>query len=99
MSKKFAVINGTDVINTIICESKAIAEEISGKVCVEFTDEPAEIGGTYVDGKFRRQKPYPSWVYDGKHDWNPPVEYPVEENKAFRWDEDSISWVEIEASV
>jgi hypothetical protein len=95
MSKKFAVIDGTNILNTIVCDSKTVAEELTGKTCIEFTDEPAEVGGTYVSNKFRRVKPYPSWVYDGNHDWNPPVPYPIEDGKAYTWDEESTSWVEI----
>lgn len=96
MEKKFAVLDGETVINTIICDSKAVAEDITGKTCVEFTDEPAEIGGTYVNRKFIRIKPYPSWVYDGENNWNPPVEYPDVEGKNFAWDEDTVSWTEVE---
>jgi hypothetical protein len=48
----FAVIDGTNVINTILAESKEIAEQITGKTCIEFTNELAETGGTYIDGVF-----------------------------------------------
>lgn len=49
---KFAVIEGSLVINTILAESKEIAEQVTGKTCVEFTTEPADVGGTYLDGVF-----------------------------------------------
>lgn len=49
---KFAVIDGENVINTILAESKEIAEQITGKTCIEFTTESAEIGGTYINGVF-----------------------------------------------
>ena len=49
---KFAVIDGSLVINTILAESKEIAEQITGKTCIEFTTEPAEVGGTYSNGVF-----------------------------------------------
>lgn len=52
----FAVLDGENVVNTIVAESKTIAEQITGKVCVEFTIEPAEPGGTYVDGTFFKKK-------------------------------------------
>ena len=51
---KFAIIDGTDVINTIIADSKKIAEQITKKTCIEYTVEPAETGGTYIDGVFTR---------------------------------------------
>lgn len=44
----FAVIDNGIVLNTIVAESKALAEEITGKTCVEFTEEnPAYIGFGY----------------------------------------------------
>lgn len=61
---KFAVIDGSLVINTILAESKEIAEQITGKTCVEFTTEPAEVGGTYSNGEFapteRPVTPFPT---------------------------------------
>jgi hypothetical protein len=94
---KFAVIENGVVINTVIADSKAIAEEVTGATCVEFTTEPAEVGGTYVNKKFILRKPYPSWVTDGDYGWQAPVEYPTttEENpKHYTWDEETTSWVE-----
>lgn len=49
---KFAVLDGNNVINTIIADSKEIAEQITNKTCIEFTIEPAEVGGTYSNGIF-----------------------------------------------
>lgn len=49
----FAVINEGVVENCIVADSLAIAEEVSGKTCVEYTVEtPASIGFTYADGVF-----------------------------------------------
>jgi hypothetical protein len=95
--KKFAVIENEIVVNTIIAQSKAIAEELTGNTCVEFTIEPAEPGGTYAGGKFIKRKPFPSWVTDGDADWLPPVERPEfdkENPKSYVWDEETISWLE-----
>jgi hypothetical protein len=94
----FAVIENGAVINIILADSKAIAEEITGATCVAYTTESAEIGGTYVNKKFIKHKPFPSWITDGDSGWIPPVEHPVidEENrKRYNWDEDTTSWVEI----
>ena len=45
MSSKFAVIENNIVENIIVCENKEIAESVTGKLCVEYTDEnPAFIG-------------------------------------------------------
>lgn len=41
----FAVINGGKVSNIIVADTKEIAEEVTGQLCVEYTDEsPAHIG-------------------------------------------------------
>jgi hypothetical protein len=59
----------------------------------------AGIGFTYdaeLDG-FIPRKPFASWVLNGETClWEAPVSLPsVEEGKFFKWDEDSISWVEV----
>ena len=94
----FAVLDGENVINTILADSKKIAEEITGKTCVEFTTEPAETGGTYVDQKFTQRKPYPSWISNGESGWKPPIDYPeIDSNnpKNYIWDESIVNWIEI----
>jgi len=93
----FAVLDGENVLNTIVAESKAIAEEVTGKTCVEFTTELAEAGGTYVDGVFIQRKPYASWVLNADNVWEAPVAYPEfdEENpKYYTWNESTVSWIE-----
>ena len=95
---KFAVIDGDNVINTILADSKEIAEEVTGKNCIEFTTEAAEVGGTYVDGKFVKKQPYPSWIREGESSWKAPVDKPglePEGNKDYIWDEPTINWIEI----
>lgn len=50
---KFAVLNGSNVINIIEAKTKKIAEEATGLECVQYTDEnPAGIGWSYLDGVF-----------------------------------------------
>jgi len=95
----FAVLDGENVLNTIVAESKAIAEEVTGKTCVEFTTERAEAGGTYVGGIFIPRKRYASWVLNGSNEWEAPVAFPeiTEENPGpYQWNEDSQSWVQIQ---
>jgi hypothetical protein len=46
----FAVIENGKVLNTIVAESKAIAEEATGKTCVEYTDTEAPHIGLGYDG-------------------------------------------------
>lgn len=91
----FAIIEDEKVTNIIVADSKTIAEEVTGKTCVQFTTEPAEVGGTYVNKKFIRRKPYHSWVSDGDSGWNPPVDYPdfnSEDPKYYEWNESTTSW-------
>jgi hypothetical protein len=49
----YAVLNGNTVINKIVADSKEIAEEFSGAICIEYENIPGvfpEIGYTY-DGE------------------------------------------------
>lgn len=72
---KFAVIEGTDVVNIIEAENLSIAETITGKTCIEFTSEPAGVGATYIDGKFIPEKPIgwnPLWTLDENNVWQQP---------------------------
>jgi hypothetical protein len=51
----FAIVEDGIVTNTLLAESKAIAEEVTGKTCVEFTKEnPAVIGLGYAGGVFEQ---------------------------------------------
>jgi hypothetical protein len=43
---------------------------------------------------FVAPQPYPSWTLDGNHDWQPPVPRPTDD-RMYRWDEDTLSWVEV----
>lgn len=92
-----AVIENSIVENILVVDSVELAEEMTGKTCIEYTVEPAEPGGTYVNGKFIKRQPYPSWVRDGESDWKPPVDYPeidLGNPKVYTWDEDAVSWIE-----
>lgn len=57
----------------------------------------AGIGFTYdytLDA-FIAPKPYASWILDQETCiWSAPVSYP-DDDKQYRWNEDSLSWVEI----
>jgi hypothetical protein len=51
----FAVIENGTVLNTILADSKAIAEEVTGKTCVAYTDSnPAHIGLGYDGTTFEQ---------------------------------------------
>jgi len=58
----------------------------------------AGIGYTYdsVRDAFISPKPYASWVLNETTcQWDAPTPMPVVEDKMFKWDEATISWVEI----
>ena len=54
----FAVINNGVVENCIVADSLAIAEAVTGLVCIEYTVEnPAEIGYLYENETFVNPNP------------------------------------------
>ncbi|CAB5220360.1 hypothetical protein UFOVP236_37 [uncultured Caudovirales phage] len=60
----------------------------------------AGIGFTYdrTRDAFIPPKPYPSWtLIESSCLWEAPTAYPTD-GKAYRWEESSTSWVEIEAT-
>jgi hypothetical protein len=62
----YAIIENQKVTNTIICESKILAEKITGKICVEYTEtNPAVIGLGY-DGQVFEQNPVKTLTDEGK---------------------------------
>ena len=94
---KFAVLDDSLVVNVIIADNELIAEQVTQKTCVEYTDEnPAYIGGEYNAGIFIQPKPYPSWILRNNK-WEAPVaipSLPVDADGPFyTWNEDTVSWV------
>ena len=63
----------------------------------------ASIGGDYdaVADAFRPRQPFLSWVW-AVDQWEAPVACPVtnptESDPVYHWDEDTTSWIEVEAS-
>lgn len=54
----FAVIKNNIVENIIVAESKDIAEEVTGLLCIEYTEsDTPHIGLGYVDGVFEKPAP------------------------------------------
>ena len=39
--------------------------------------------------------PYPSWILDVNHDWQPPTPMPVIEGKQYAWFEPNKVWIEL----
>ena len=64
----------------------------------KFRKNYAGIGFTYREDidAFIQPQPYPSWILNtetGK--WEAPVPYPTD-GKNYRWDEPTLSWLEVE---
>lgn len=59
-----------------------------------FRKQYAGIGYTYdpVADVFITPQPFPSWLLDGNHDWQPPT--PMPEEGDWVWDEGAVAWVE-----
>ena len=54
----YAVIESNIVINVIVAESKEVAEEVTGKTCVAYTNKnPACIGLGYDGTRFEQPAP------------------------------------------
>lgn len=69
-----AVINDLGrVLNIIICQDK---EPETPTLITYFDENPACIGGDYVDGYFYSPQPFTSWTRDGKGKWVAPIPEP-----------------------
>ena len=64
----FAVIRNGVVINTILAESKSVAEEVTNQLCIEIEQVPTGPGI--------------GWTYNGTSFTAPVIEEPVEETPA-----------------
>lgn len=94
----YAVIENGTVNNVIVADSQEIAEQVTQKTCVEYTEEsPLGIGWYWLEaaGAYIPPAPYESWTYDvTTSSWIPPIPMPVEEGKIFTWNQESGSWDE-----
>jgi hypothetical protein len=60
-----------------------------------FRKNYAGIGYTWDGVGFAPPQPFPSWIKDSStYQWDAPVAYPTDD-KLYRWDEESLSWVEV----
>lgn len=93
--KNVAVMDEGIVINIILCADDYVLSENE----IEYFDEnPACIGGDYVDGFFYVIQPFPSWSrLNGQ--WIPPVPIPENmmelnpDNLPVTWDEENQNWL------
>ncbi len=86
MPKKMAILDDSGlVINVILCEGTEPETETN----ISYTDEnPAYIGGDYVDGYFYSPQPYPSWDRS-QGNWLSPVPKP---DGYHLWNEELLLW-------
>jgi hypothetical protein len=112
MNKNYAIIKNNIIENIIIIDINImLIEELKSlyeadeiiELNLEDSDNISHcvIGASYVDSKFKRPKPYPSWVFDEiLNDWNSPIPFPgsqsTEDEQTLitpEWDEETLSWV------
>jgi len=94
----YAVIDNQIVINVVVADAEWANAQTD--TVVEYTEaNPAYIGGDYVDGFFYQPKPFASWTRSNGT-WIAPVIMPtsVERNKAWIWNETTVSWISIDVS-
>lgn len=101
--KNYAVIENNIVINIVVADEEWANAQTA--TLVEYTDEnPAIIGGDYVDGFFYSPKPFASWTRSNGA-WVAPIDKPTEivegnasdtGNFAYIWKEETLSWVSVE---
>ena len=95
----FCVVNYlSKVENIILADSKTIAESLTGKLWVESTNNFVDIGWNYnlnLNKFYPPVGPFESWILnDTTFDWEAPTPMPTDE-KSYRWDEETVSWIEI----
>lgn len=90
----FGVVDNNLIVNIIVADSKEIAENVTQKICVEYTEENSLGIGYYWSeewNKYIQPSEYPSWQYNGDA-WESPVPYP-NDGEEYVWDEPSTSWL------
>lgn len=88
----YAIHDGSSVINVIVADTKAIAEEATGMSAIKTTGSPW-IGWTMEDEGWRPPTPFASWIWDGSA-WVAPIAHPTDGGN-FYWDEGQGGWVEL----
>jgi hypothetical protein len=91
--------NENEVVNGI-SDWETYYGEFRGQRCVRTSynnnirKQYAGIGDFYdeVADVFVSPQPYPSWLLDSNHDWQPPTPRP---ESGHVWDEESLAWVPV----
>ena len=91
MSNYAQVINGV-VVNAIVADADFI-ESLPNKEEYKLLTRGG-IGWTFDGTNFIAPAPYPSWVLDSNHDWQPPTPKPTD-GKMYAWFEPNKQWIEL----
>ena len=89
---KIARMQNNVVVNIELVSEKWYNNNTDDTIIAYDNNNPAFIGGDYVDGKFYPPQPYSSWNRDGQGNWNAPIPYPDDANR-YIWNEETLSWV------
>lgn len=88
----YAKLDGNIVVNIEVADQEWVDEQPNKDSYVAYTfDNPAVIGGDYIDGFFYPIKPFESWSRDNKGNWVAPKPKPDNENP-YIWNEETLDW-------
>lgn len=94
----YAVIDNGTVINTIVADSVEVAQEVTGKTCIEYTDESPLGVNWYWDATadaYIQPSPHTGWIYNYESKvWEAPTPMPEVEGKYYVWNDETQSWDE-----
>ena len=108
---RVVVISNDDLVGENSQESEALGIQVCRKIFGagtnwaqtsyngNFRKKYAGIGDKYepaADVFYWPEAPFPSWTLDSNFDWQPPTPMPTD-GKRYSWDEESLSWVEVES--
>jgi hypothetical protein len=89
--KKYALLNE----NNIVVNISVANDDWDYSGWIEYTENnPATIGGDYVNGFFYSVQPWPSWTRDNGQ-WICPVAMPSQ--GYWLWDEENLQWLQLES--
>ena len=95
MSIFCAIDHNSQVENFIVAESKAIAESVTNRVCIEKPNDNILIGWNYnseLNKFYSPEPPFASWVFnETTSDWEAPTPRPEDEN-FYIWSEENLAW-------
>ena len=93
MSQYAEIVNNV-VVNTIVADADFVATQ-TDKTYVLCTQ--GGIGWSFDGTNFIAPQPYPSWILDENHDWQPPTPMPADasETKRYAWFEPNRVWIEL----